>query len=185
MKVDSQEEKERDILQVYQRRGSQRLLGALYNQYIDLVYGVCLKYLKDRVASQDAVMDIYEEISEKLRANQIENFKNWLYVVTKNHCLMKLRKEKRESAHQIIMESSTFIHHEEDTQLEADLVALEICIENLKKEQQVCVKQFFLEKKSYQEIEAATNIDIKKVKSHIQNGKRNLKICLERKNVKY
>ena len=149
-----------------------------------LVYGLCLKYLKNRELAQDAVMAIYENISEKLMTSEVEHFKSWLYMVCKNHCLMQLRKKNPEVNSEVFMESAIDIHlNDEKEDLENDLIALEACIEELKAEQQRCVKLFFLEKNSYQQVNEKTGLEMKKVKSHIQNGKRNLKMCLEKKNV--
>ena len=172
-----------DMLQKYRSSGDGRIIGELFNQYMHLVYGLCLKYLKHREASQDAVMDIYEAISEKLLTLEVKHFKSWLYIVSKNHCLMILRKKNPEVNNaELLMESPDMVHlKEEKLELETNLVALEDCIEKLSSEQQRCVKLFFIEKKSYHQITEKTGVDLKKVKSHIQNGKRNLKICLESK----
>lgn len=149
-----------------------------------LVYGLCLKYLKNRDDSQDATMAIYEQISQKLLTTEVKHFKSWLYMVSKNHCLMELRKKNPEIHSDVFMESPDVVHLNDDkVALENDLNALEECIEELKEQQKHCVKLFFLEKKSYQQVNEETGIDLKKVKSHIQNGKRNLKLCLESKHV--
>ena len=129
-------------------------------------------------------MAIYEDISIKLLTTEVQHFKSWLYMVAKNHCLMELRKKNPEIHNDIFMESVEAVHLNDDKiELERDLEALEDCIEQLKLDQKDCVKRFFLEKKSYQQVNEETGIDLKKVKSHIQNGKRNLRICLEQKNV--
>jgi RNA polymerase sigma-70 factor (ECF subfamily) len=177
--------KDEEILQQYRETGNQKLLGELFNQHMHLVYGLCLKYLKNRDDSQDAVMAIYEHISEKPLTKEVQHFKSWLYIVSSNHCLMELRKKNPEVYTDIFMESVDPSHLiNEKIALEKDLESLEECIEKLKQEQKECVKLFFLEKKSYQQVNSQTGLDIKKVKSHIQNGKRNLKMCLESKNVK-
>lgn len=159
------------------------LLGALYQDYMHLVFGLCLKYLKNKVEAQDAVIEIFEELVIKLKKHEVDNFKSWLYVLAKNHCLMKLRKQKtrghEEEIGDVFMESTSFAHHEEETPLEDNLDKLKSCIEKLKDEQRQCVDLFFLQQKCYKEIEELLAIDIKKVKSYIQNGKRNLKICME------
>ena len=173
-----------NLLREYRDYGDQAILGELFNRHIHLVYGLCLKYLKDRAASQDAVMDIYEHICEKLLGTEVSHFKSWLYMVSKNHCLMALRKSNREEASEIFMEFPDATHlKEEKISLEENLTALEECIDELKEDQKICVQQFFIEKRSYQEVERSTGMELKKVKSHIQNGKRNLRNCLEGKNV--
>ncbi|WP_462254387.1 RNA polymerase sigma factor [Ekhidna sp.] len=172
------------MLSKYRETGDQELFGNLFNTYMHLVYGLCLKYFKNRDDSQDATMAIYEDISIKLLTTEVQHFKSWLYMVAKNHCLMELRKKNPEIHNDIFMESTEAVHLNDDKiELERDLEALEDCIEQLKLDQKDCVKRFFLEKKSYQQVNEETGIDLKKVKSHIQNGKRNLKMCLESKNV--
>ena len=176
---------DKDVLVKYKETGDPKLSGELYSKYMHLVYGLCLKYLKNRDDSQDATMAIYEQISKKLLSTEVHHFKSWLYIVSKNHCLMELRKKNPEVHADVFMESAEDMHlHEDKVELEQDIEALEMCIDELKVEQKECVKLFFLEKKSYQQVNEQTGIDLKKVKSHIQNGKRNLKMCLESKNVK-
>ena len=171
-------------LRFYRNTGNQEVLGEIFNKYMHLVYGLCLKYLKNRDDAQDAVMSIYEQISGKLLSTEVQHFKSWLYMVSKNHCLMELRKKNPEIHTEVFMESGEEMHlNDEKVVLEKDLEALEACIEELKAEQQRCVKLFFLEKKSYQQVNEETGLNLKKVKSHIQNGKRNLKMCLESKHV--
>lgn len=175
---------EESVLAQYRQGGDPENLGLLYKTHLPLVYGVCLKYLKDREASQDAVMDIYESISQKLLVAEVTHFKSWLYTVTKNHCLMILRKQKPIVSDERIVEFSDPVHLKEDKiALESDLVSLEECISELKEEQKRCVKKFFLEKKCYSIVAEETGLSLKHIKSHIQNGKRNLKICMEAKHV--
>ena len=172
----------------FRKKGDLEDLGKLYERYMHLVYGVCLKYLKDRDASQDAVMQIFEKLILELPKREIENFKPWLHVITKNYCLMQLRTQKSQLAHRekivesadIFMESSYEMHHNNETVLDQDITALKKCIDELKDEQKECIKLFYLEECCYQEIADQTNFEIKKVKSFIQNGKRNLKICMDK-----
>ncbi len=173
-----------EIVAEYRSTGNSELIGQLYNSYLHLVYGLCLKYLKSRDDSQDATMAIYEKISQTLLSTEVQHFKSWLYMVSKNYCLMELRKSNPEKSVHVVMENDIVTHlNDEEDIMESKLSALDECISELKEEQQACVKLFFLEKKSYNEVNEMTGIDLKKVKSHIQNGKRNLKICLENKNV--
>jgi len=157
-------------------------MGALFSRYTELVYGLCLKYLKDRDAAQDAVMNIFEKLIEKLKTEEVEYFKSWLYMVSKNHCLMELRKKNPEMRTDF-MEMTLAAHPMDEPDVEEDLTALEECMDTLKDEQAQCVRLFYLEKLSYHQVSARTQFDEKAVKSFIQNGKRNLKICLESKHV--
>lgn len=170
-----------ELILLYKKEYDLEILGELYKRYTGLVYGVCLKYLKDREESQDAVMQIFEKLIKSLLEHEISHFKSWLYVTSRNHVLMQLRKKKTislENIPQSFMETGAAMHQEDA--LEMNLTKLEKCIETLVEEQKACVSLFYLQSKCYQEINVLTGYDLKKVKSYIQNGKRNLKICLEK-----
>ncbi|MFC2109660.1 RNA polymerase sigma factor [Bacteroidota bacterium] len=163
------------------------VLGKLYNRYMHLVYGVCLKYLKNREESQDAVMQIFEILLKEIPKHEIKIFKNWLYGVSKNYCLMKIRKDKSEKrkhenySADFFMENTSELHLIDKEAPDQLSTALKQCMEALKEQQRCCLAAFYYEEKCYKEISEELDIDIKKVKSFIQNGKRNLKLCLDNK----
>jgi len=180
-----------ELLIEFRSGGDLEVLGELYSRYMHLVYGVCLKYLKVREESQDAVMQIFEKLIIEIPKHNIENFRSWLHVVTKNYCLMQLRSDKSQSEriiewineHDVFMETVTDLHPlDEDNDSKVMDRALEDCIEKLKEEQKKCIRQFYFDNRCYNEISADLKMDVKKVKSYLQNGKRNLKLCLEEKN---
>jgi RNA polymerase sigma-70 factor (ECF subfamily) len=165
--------------------GDIEVLGQLYEKYMQLVYGVCLKYLEEREWAKDEVMSIFTKLVTAVPQQEIGNFRTWLYVVTKNHCLMLLRSRKSEAVHMeamtadptFFMENSVEMHPLEEE--ESDMERLRECIERLKEEQQGCIRLFFYEGCSYRQISGRLGIGENDVKSYIQNGKRNLRICLE------
>ena len=178
-----------ELLQLFDRNGSLDTLGVLYSRYMHLVYGVSLKYLGNREDAKDVVMHIFEKLIIDLPGQEVRNFKSWLYVLTKNYCLMQIRSKKSEGGRmegykieQEFMESEQEMHpiDKEDHYVEE---ALKHCIEQLKIEQKHCIELFYYQKLCYQEIAEKLGMSEKKVKSYLQNGKRNLKICLERTNV--
>jgi RNA polymerase sigma-70 factor (ECF subfamily) len=180
---------EEELLQEFRQGNDPAVLGELYSGYMHLVYGVCLKYLKDRDESKDAVMQIFEKLITEIPKHNIENFRSWLHVVTRNHCLMHLRAKKShdEKIQEWAADNIIFMENEDDPHpIDGDTSeidkALEDCIERLREEQRSCIRLFYYENRCYSEIAANLRLDEKKVKSHLQNGKRNLKICLEEKN---
>lgn len=171
------------LLLQYKKSNSQDVLAQLYLRYTDLVYGVCLKYLKDGEAAKDAVMNIYQELIIKLNTNEVDNFKSWLYVVAKNHCLMQLRKEKKMvmvEFPQEIMQSEDFSHLDTILEKENDFKKLEACLQHLPTSQKQTIELFYLQNKCYNEIVEQTGLEWGKIRSLIQNGRRNLKICMEK-----
>ncbi|WP_020533479.1 RNA polymerase sigma factor [Flexithrix dorotheae] len=175
-----------ELIRKYQESGEEKCIGELFDRYIDLVYAVCLKYLKNQEESKDAVMQIFEKLIIQLKNQDIQNFKSWLHVVAKNHCLMQLRAKKSEKSFEsieetqgLVMDSSLALHHDNEDELEKDLVLMEKGITALEENQKVCVELFYLKQKSYKEIAGITGFESKKVKSYIQNGKRKLKIFME------
>lgn len=172
-----------ELISLYKQSDDVEIVGILYDRYTALTYGVCLKYLKDREESRDAVMQIFEKLIATLKTHQVSVFKGWLYVTARNHCLMQLRARKGKNFEELspfLMESGGNGHQEEGMKIEADLSRLEKCMETLAQEQKQCVHLFYLQEKCYKEISETTGYDLNKVKSYIQNGKRNLKICMER-----
>ena len=149
---------------------------------MELVYGVCLKYLKNEDNAKDAVINIYEELITKLKKHQVVYFRAWLYQLSKNHCLMILRKKKTIPFQLDIgnMELSDNLHLEEVMNKEAHLHQLEKCIEQLALQQKEAIQLFYIQGKCYKEIAQKSQMDIPKIKSYIQNGRRNLKICMEK-----
>jgi RNA polymerase sigma-70 factor (ECF subfamily) len=178
-----------ELVEQYRSKPDPEVLGDLYQRYMVLVYGVCIKYLKSREDSQDAVMQIYEILVREIPRFEIRHFKSWLYGVSRNHCLMKLRKDHDERLKQdkisseLFMESASIIHLMEEKEDEELQERLKACMEQLKEEQRRCVELFYFRKQCYREIAAGLMLDENKVKSFIQNGKRNLKICIESKTV--
>lgn len=172
-----------DLVGLYKKSEALEIVGELYNRYTALTFGVCLKYLKDREESRDAVMQIFEKLIISLKDHQISQFKGWLYVTARNFCLMQLRAKKGKNFEEIspfLMETGPSGHLEQGPEIETNLSKLERCIDELGKEQKQCVQLFYIQQKCYKEITEFTGFDLNKVKSHIQNGKRNLKICMER-----
>ncbi|MBT1699584.1 sigma-70 family RNA polymerase sigma factor [Fulvivirgaceae bacterium PWU4] len=172
-----------ELVALYKQSEQLDVIGELYQRYTSLVFGVCLKYLKDREESRDAVMQVFEKLIVSLKEHAVSQFKGWLYVTARNHCLMQLRSKKGKNFEEIspfIMETDPEAHLQDVPEIETNLSKLEKCIETLGEEQKLCVRLFYLEQKCYKEITEITGFDLNKVKSHIQNGKRNLKICMER-----
>ena len=174
---------DKELVDLYKKSTGLDALGELYRRYMDLVYGVCLKYLKNNEAAKDSVMQIFEELVVKLKKHEVENFKSWLYQVAKNHCLMQLRSPKNLKTVEI---SPTLMQNEENVHLngvlerEENLEKMEHCLKTLTDEQQTAIRLFYLEGKCYNEIVEATGREWKDVRSFIQNGRRNLKLCMEK-----
>nr|WP_236065632.1 sigma-70 family RNA polymerase sigma factor [Niastella soli] len=159
------------------------VLAILFQRYMDLLYGVCLKYLKQPESAKDAVMQVFEELVVKLPKHEVDNFKSWLYTLAKNHCLMQLRTPKNLKTTEFNADSMQLEEemHLNGIQLkEENLQKLERCLETLSIEQKKSVELFYLQNKCYKEIAAETGIEWNKVRSFIQNGRRNLKICMEK-----
>jgi RNA polymerase sigma factor (sigma-70 family) len=175
--------RELELLAEYRSTGDLELLGKLYEQYMPLVFGLCLKYFRDEEQSKDAVMQIFEELVKKLRVHEVANFKAWLYTLSRNHCLMVLRSSSKHemlSIDENFMENEAFVHLNLEDNTEEKLSIMAKCIEDLPSEQKVSINLFYMEQKCYKEVADQTGFELNKVKSYIQNGKRNLKICIEK-----
>lgn len=191
---DSHTTTDEELLSEFRTGGDLKVLGELYSRYMHLVYGVCLKYLKNSEEAKDGVMQIFEKLITGVTRHDIVNFRSWLHVVTKNYCLMQIRSAVSDKVKlsewindpEIFMENLVELHPlDEGEEIQSALnAAIEDCIKKLNEDQRSCIRQFYFEDRCYREISGNLGMDEKKVKSHLKNGKRNLKICLEQKNVR-
>jgi RNA polymerase sigma factor (sigma-70 family) len=172
------------LVSVYRSAGDLKVLATLFQRYMEMIHGVCLKYLEDPEAAKDAVMQVFEELVTKLRSHEVASFRSWVYVLARNHCLMQLRSQKKMRTTDIdpeLVQSASGWHPEGVAGKEEQLVRMEDCIDGLPNDQRESIRLFYLEQKSYNEITELTGLDWNKVRSQIQNGRRNLKNCMEKK----
>lgn len=173
-----------EILQrYYDENNNNEWLGVLLQRYTMLLFGVCMKYLKNEEDAKDSVQQVFLKVIDEVRKYKVDYFKSWLYMVAKNHCLMKLRDKGKlpvEINEQVLAAPEEEDNHLKAIKKEVSLTALQEALKQLNHEQQVCIKLFYLQKQTYQQICTTTGFTVMKVKSHIQNGKRNLKIHMDR-----
>jgi len=187
----SNSDRERILIEKYRKTGKSEYIGELFETYVHLVFGVCMKYLKNENDCKDGVMEIFETILQDLKTHEVKNLKNWLYSVTKNFCLRQKRiinQDKRYSEFTMQRSGSAIMETEDILALKIDgtksqqIISLHDAIKNLNTEQQACIKLVYLEQKSYIETAEISGYELKKVKSYVQNGKRNLEIALSKLN---
>ncbi len=181
------------LLTQYRISGDLSIVGELYKRYSHLVFGVCMKYLKNEALAEDLSMQVFEKLITDLKNHEVNNFRPWLHMVTRNECLMHLRRDKKMRVVELepgrtedddadVVEFASEEHLDDVHLKEEQLVMLEAGIRELNEDQRTCIELFFLHKRSYQEIADLTGYDLNKVKSYIQNGKRNLRIYMEKRN---
>lgn len=174
---------DKELLRKFYADGNNQWLGILLERYTLLLLGVCLKYLKNEEEAKDTVQQIFLKVITELPKYRVEFFKSWLYMIAKNFCLMKIRDRYNHHSIELTDKICAAEAHDKTERLEKDktlsLVEEGLC--ELCEEQRKCVSLFYLQKKSYHEIAGATGFSLLQVKSFIQNGKRNLKIIVEKK----
>lgn len=186
MKADKyQHISDQELLDRYYREHDNQWLGILLERYTLLLLGVCMKYLKNEEEARDSVQQIFLKAITELAKYRVEFFKSWIYMVAKNHCLMKLRdrqgKMPAELSDKHTVTAAEETNYQDLLQNDHTLDLLEESLKELNPEQQQCVTLFYLQKKSYTEVSELTGFSMLQVKSYIQNGKRNLKLLIEKK----
>jgi len=172
-----------ELLNLYYVDKNQEWIGILLERYTLLLLGVCMKYLKDENEARDCVQQIFLKVLTEVGKYRIDYFKSWLYMVAKNHCLMRLRDRGAKTAKEL-NESYTALADADKQELianEKTYDLLEEALQELSEEQRQCVILFYLKKNSYHQISEKTGFNLMQVKSYIQNGKRNLKILIDKK----
>ena len=170
-----------ELLQNFYHDHDNKWLGILLPRYTLLLIGVCMKYIKNEEDSKDCVQQIFLKVISELHKYKVDYFKSWVYMIAKNHCLMKLRGNKNlhvELDEQVTPAEDATDHKNEHIEKEILLTKMQEAIGKLNVEQQQCVSLFYLQKKSYSEVAEITGLTMLQVKSHLQNGKRNLKLMM-------
>jgi RNA polymerase sigma-70 factor (ECF subfamily) len=184
-------EADESLIQQYRKSGDKALVAELFNRYSAFVLAICMKYVKDKSLAEEMTVEVFESLFLKLKRHKVDYFKTWLYSVARNHCLEMLRKRGTRQRHEsdfekersAFMESGADEHpiSEDEKQAEQEAELLNEALSELKPEQKECVELFYYQDKSYAEIVSITGHSLKKVKSYLQNGKRNLRIKMESK----
>lgn len=176
---------DQELLEQFHKDHDNEWLGILLQRYTLLLLGVCMKYLKNEEEAKDSVQQVFLKVIQELHKYKVEYFKSWLYMVAKNHCLMRLREKQGKITAEINDRLVAQPEEENDRQtlLQNDhtLELMGEALKELNDEQRQCVTLFYLQKKSYQQVSDETGYSMLQVKSYIQNGKRNLKILIEKK----
>lgn len=174
-----------ELLENFYHDRDNHWLGILFERYTLLLFGLSMKYLKNEEEAKDCVQQVFLKAITELHKYPVQYFKSWLYMVAKNHCLMRLREKQGKPSAEIkdqqIPDETSLSSLQDHIDKDRRLDMMSSTLDELNKEQKQCVTLFYLQKKSYQEISIETGFTVLQVKSHIQNGKRNLKILLEKK----
>lgn len=176
------------LLDLYKKDKDTKWLGYLFERYSLLVFGVCMKYLKQVNDAKDATQQVFEKAFVEINKYEVTYFKSWIYSIAKNHCLMQLRGKGHQTVFMYTLPeefgeelSPIELFDSKEDLLEKQIENLDEAIQHLNQEQKTCIELFYLQKLSYRDIEEKTGFNFQQVKSHIQNGKRNLRIFLEQK----
>jgi RNA polymerase sigma factor (sigma-70 family) len=185
VKPASNDTSDQELLERFYKDYDNQWLGILLQRYTLLLLGVCMKYLKNEDEAKDCVQQVFLKVIQELQKYKVVYFKSWIYMVAKNHCLMKLRDRQGKITAELTEKLTATPHEETDRQElmnnDHTLTLMESALKELNPEQQQCVTLFYLRKKTYQEISDITGFTMMQVKSYIQNGKRNLKLLIEKK----
>lgn len=175
-----------ELLKHYKQSGNKDLFADLFKKHVSVVYGTCLFYLQDKDEAQDATMQLFEKLLLDINNREIDNFKGWLSFVVRNHCISIIRKNKSQnknikSYYEFEYEDANYETEEKINSVSDDVMleSMKQCLPKLKENQRVCLELFYLNNKTYQDIANTTGFTLNEIKSHIQNGKRNLKLLLE------
>ena len=174
-----------ELLDRFHRSPTPATLLPLYERYAELIYAWCLRYLGTPERAEDAGAEVFTVLLERLPKHEVSNFRSWLQTVVRNHCLMQLRREHRDPVQQhapleSVVQSADW-QHLLDEPSDTDTRGLHHCMKQLNDEQRRCIRLFYLQEgESYRSIAERLNLSIGQVRSHLQNGRRNLGQCLER-----
>lgn len=163
---------EQELVAHFRAGGERRWFAELYRRERRGVYGLCLKYLRDPAAAEDACHEAFARAFEHFEDFDGERFSPWLRRIAANLSIDQLRSERPNA------ESSPEIAAPEpsaERQLggrRALAAALEV-VRSLGSDQRRAFVMFHIEGLSYQEIADRTDLELHTVRSQLQNARRN------------
>ncbi len=179
------------IIKLYFDKRDPQAASYLFKKYLPVVYGIALKYCRDKHNAEDIAMLVFEKLLS-MNGKPIINFKSWLCMVARNMALEFINKKNKKQAKENVFEESVsnfmengeemHLINEDKVETEKILSTLEHELGELKDDQRICIEMFYYKNMSYQQISDQLGMDLKQVKSNIQNGKRKLKILMDQKN---
>lgn len=172
--------------------GDRNAFVEVYNLYSTQVYNTAIGYLQNKEEAEEAVQDIFLEIhrsASRFRADS--KISTWIYRITVNKCLDRLRKRKAVKRMTVIRSVFRkedqpvgpvgFNHPGVQLEKKEDAKMLFAAIEELPERQKTAFILSFVEDLSRQEAADIMQISLKSLESLLQRAKQNLRNRLKEK----
>ncbi|MFQ5674351.1 MAG: RNA polymerase sigma factor [bacterium] len=176
-------ERDNATIRSYLETRDVRYLGRLYEAYKKTIFWHCLKMVGNEEDAKDLASETFIRTFDR-----IEDFKlgapfcPWLMRIATNLCIDHLRKKNRYKFYKFD-ETHSAVAIQNESEPKQPMISGERIIEKLKKLkplQKRCFCLFYIHNLTYKQIAELTGYPLGKVRSYIQNGKRNFKLLMEK-----
>ena len=167
--------------------GNTNAFNILVDRYKDLVYSLALKMVKNREEAEEVAQDTFIKVFKSLSKFKGDSkFSTWIYKVTYNTCLDRLKKQKREQQVVSIDEFNTNQIKSIDNALdkmenEEREKAIQDCIQFLPADDAFLLTLFYFEEQSLEEIAKVIGLTANNVKVKLFRSRKKLTTILKEK----
>ena len=168
-------------------QGDTNSFEVLVNRYKDLVFTLAFRMLKNREEAEEVSQDTFLKVFKSLAKFKGESkFSSWIYRVTYNTCLDKIKKQKRDP---IVVTIDEFTEHQVSTIDNAldKLIAkerkqvIQDCLQMLPSDVSFLLTLYYFDERSIEEISKIIGISNTNVKVKLFRGRKKLASILKEK----
>jgi len=166
-------------------KGDTKAYAQLVNRYKDLVYTLAIRMLKNREEAEEVAQDAFVKVFKSLQQFKGDSkFSTWIYRVTYNTCLDRIKKNKK-YLNDVAIDEFTFnkldvIDNALENMIKKEKQELiKNCIAKLPDDSSALLTLFYFEELSLDEISKIINIEANTVKVKLFRARKKLAIILE------
>ncbi|WP_035646423.1 RNA polymerase sigma factor [Flavobacterium sp. ASV13] len=167
-------------------QGETNAFAVLVDRYKDMIFTLSLKMVKNREEAEEAAQDTFIKVFNSLSKFKGDSkFSTWIYKISYNNCLDRLKKNKKEENNISIDEFSSHLVKTMDNALSA-LVdterkqAIQNCLNLLPSDDNFLLTLFYFEDQSLEEIGKIMNINANNVKVKLFRSRQKLATILKK-----
>ena len=163
------------------KKGDRRSQEQLYKNYADKLFGVCLKYSRNKVEAEDSLHDSFMTIYDKIGQYKSKgSFEGWMKRIAINTVLQKYRKEQH-----LKLVSDNLMEEIEPEELFHDLSLQSLLryIQELPNKYRLTFNMYVLDGFSHKEISEALGTSLGTSKSNLARARMILREKIKKQNI--
>lgn len=167
-------------------RGDTNVFSVLVDRYKEMIFTLALKMIKNREEAEEISQDTFVKVYNSLNKFKGDSkFSTWIYKITYNTCLDRLKKNKKEDCTISIDEFSDYLVKTMDNALSAleekeRKQTIQNCLNLLSREENVLLTLYYFDDQNLDEIAKIMDINSNNVKVKLFRSRKKLAVILKK-----